>query len=96
MLLSVPPGHTKVKIVKPVTYARTELSVGAEAYLDTETANRLIKERRAALVEAGPARAMIATICPKCQSAMEYPETPETSERWTQCGNPACGHGWLR
>jgi hypothetical protein len=91
----VPAGHRKVKILKATVFAREELSVGSLAVLDSDTAAKLVAQKIAEYVKDEP-RAMIATACPRCSSPMTYPKQFEQSERWVQCGNGNCNHGWLR
>jgi nitrate/TMAO reductase-like tetraheme cytochrome c subunit len=91
----VPPGHRRVKILKATMHAREELPVGMLAVLDTDTATKLVKAKAAEFAGEEP-RALTRTTCPKCHSAVEYPEMPEAHERWAQCKNPQCNHGWMR
>jgi hypothetical protein len=92
----VPPGYTRVRTLKPTTYAREEFLPGELLIVDDDTANRLVTSKHAEVVAPDPARAMITTSCPKCGSAMAFVAEPEPHERWTACQNPACLHGWLR
>ena len=93
--MNVPPGHAKVKIVKAVIHARTELAIGSTAILDSDSAARLIREGRAVAVAPEPERDMHNTYCPRCRAPMSYPkEVRTTSEQWTSC--LGCGFGWLR
>jgi len=92
----VPHGYQKIRAVKALTYARENFLPGQILVIDAETATRLIKSRHAEAVTPEPERELVRTSCPKCGSALEYPASPEQNERWVTCGNPACGHGWLR
>lgn len=94
MTMPVPSGYERIRAVKPFEYAREAFEPGAVLVVDVGTARRLIREKRAAAVEAEPEREMFVTNCPRCTAPMTYPKQPQESERWTACGS--CGHGWLR
>jgi hypothetical protein len=96
MTTTIPPGNVRVRVLKTVLeYARESFQPGAVLVVDEGTAQRWLKAK---LAEAAPAPevAQTSTWCPRCGSPMTYPETPEPSERWTQCRNSRCGFGWMR
>jgi hypothetical protein len=94
--MHVPPGHQRIRAVKPIVYALEPFAPGAVLVVDTDTATRLITAKHAEGVAEEPEREMHHTTCPRCASAMVYPKQPREHERWTQCLNPRCGFGWLR
>jgi hypothetical protein len=90
----VPAGYRRVRVLKTLQYANEHFDRGAILVLDDDSAAKLVKEKRAEIM-ADPPEAMIATSCPRCGSAMEYPVAVEPSARW-QCGNVKCNFGWHR
>ena len=92
--MNVPSGHKLVRILKATTYAYEELPRGRVAVLVDAEAEKLVRAKVAEFVVEPPPRAMIATSCPRCGSAMQYVAEPAPSESWTQC--QGCGHGWQR
>ena len=94
--MMTPPGYLRVRILlKPVPYANglETLAPGRTVTVDEHLAQTWIREQLAELV---PEPKLISTTCPKCAAPMQYAETPAPDERWVQCQNPRCRHGWLR
>jgi hypothetical protein len=91
--VGIPSGHRRMRLLRRAQYAREWLEAGAVVIVDDDTARGWLEATHA--VEAREP-GVIATSCPKCGAAMEFPETPEPTQRWTQCKNPRCKFGWLR
>jgi hypothetical protein len=85
------PALQRLRLLKPVEYAREVHPRGAQIVVDGDTAARLIAGARA--VPAGPLP-LFAT-CRQCRNIFEVdPRIPPGG--WVQCTRPGCPFGWHR
>jgi hypothetical protein len=91
----IPSGYRRMRLLRRAQYAKEWWEAGAVVIVDDHTARGWLEAAHAEEATE-PVTSTIATTCPKCGAAMEFPETPEPTQRWTQCKNPRCGHGWQR
>ena len=82
----------RLKLLKPVVYAREELEAGRLVVVDADTGARWVRDGIA--VDTTDAMARWPT-CPRCGATWSIPEHPTPAQRWVQCPNPHCCHGWL-
>jgi hypothetical protein len=76
MSTPIPLGHQRLRVVRPLEYARQTFSVGAILVLDDDSANKLIKSKHVVAVELPTPENAETAACPSCGASV----------------HPKCGH----